>query len=109
MAKRKVNKTAAVKEFLEANPNAGPTEVVAALAENKISVTPNYVSNIKSKGKSGGKQVKRRGRPKAATVQASATGPLSGKLAEAIKLVEKVGGIKKAKETLDAVKALENT
>ena len=108
MAKRKVNKTAAVKEFLEANPNAGPKEVVEALAKNKISVTPNYISNIKSKGKSGGKQVKRRGRKKAA-VQASTGGLLSGKLAEAIKLVEKVGGIDKAKETLDAVKALEKT
>ena len=109
MAKRKVNKTAAVKEYLEANPTAGPKKVVEALAKNKVSVTPNYVSNIKSKGKSGGKQVKRRGRPKAAVAQASGTGPLSGKLAEAIKLVEKVGGIEKARETLDAVKALEKT
>jgi hypothetical protein len=100
MAKKKVNKTAAVKAYLEANPNAGPTEVVAALAEHKISVTPNYVSNIKSKGKSGGKQVKRRGRKKA-TVQASTGGLLSGRLAEAIKLVEKVGGIDKA-VTLEA-------
>jgi hypothetical protein len=107
MAKRKVNKTAAVKEYLVANPDAGPKEVVAALKKNKITVTPNYVSNIKSK--SGGKQVKRRGRRKAAVAAASANGPLSGKLAEAIQLVEKVGGIEKAKETLDAVKALEKT
>jgi hypothetical protein len=106
MAKRKVNKTAVVKEYLDANPNAGPSEVVAALAEKKINVTANYVSNIKSKSKSGGKRVVRRGR-KAASVKASANGSLSGKLAEAIDLVEKVGGIEKARETLDAVKALE--
>ena len=77
MAKRKVNKSAAVKEYLEANPNAGPKEVVEALAKNKITVTPNYVSNIKSKAKTGGKQVKRRGRRKAAVATTSANGPLS--------------------------------
>ncbi len=108
MAKRKINKTAAVKEYLDANPNAGPKEVVAALKQKKISVTPNYVSNIKSKGKSGGKRVGKR-RHKAVAAQVSGSGPLSSKLAEAIALVEKVGGIEKAKETLDAVRALEQT
>ena len=66
MAKRKVNKTAVVKEYLEAHPTAGPSEVVAALAEKKINVTANYVSNIKSKGKSSGKRIVRRGRKAAA-------------------------------------------
>lgn len=112
MAKRKINKTAVVKEYLEAHPNAGPSEVVDALGEKKIEVTANYVSNIKSKskgkGKSSGKRIVRRGR-KPAAAQASANGSLSGKLAEAIHLVEKVGGIEKARETLDAVKALEKT
>lgn len=104
--KRTVNKSAAVRNYLEQNPNAGPKEVSEALAKEKISITPAYVSNIKNKNS---KKRAKRGRPRRAVAAStgSSNGALSVKLADAIQLVEKVGGLDKAKETLDAVKALE--
>jgi hypothetical protein len=51
------------------------------------------------------KRVKKAAR-RAATVSAG-EGVLSGRLAESIKIVEKAGGLKRAKETLAAVKELE--
>ena len=49
MAKKpEVNKTQAVREFLKANKKAKNAEVVAALAKNGITITANYVGNIKA-------------------------------------------------------------
>ena len=42
--KRKNNKSAAIRDYLAANPQAGPTEVVKALAEQKVKVTSTHVS-----------------------------------------------------------------
>ncbi len=41
------SKAYAVREYLQANPNAGNIETVKALAEKGIKVTAKYVSNIK--------------------------------------------------------------
>jgi arginine repressor len=49
MAKQeKVNKTHAVKEYLKANKKAKNQEVVDALAKKGITITANYVANIKA-------------------------------------------------------------
>ena len=45
----KVNKAQAVRDYLTANPAAGPTAVVAALKKQGIDVAPNYVAAIKGK------------------------------------------------------------
>ena len=48
MAKQKVNKTHAVKEYLKANRKAKNQEVVDALAKKGITISANYVGNIKA-------------------------------------------------------------
>jgi hypothetical protein len=49
MAKKsEVNKSQAVREFLKANRKAKNQEVVAALAQKGITITANYVGNIKA-------------------------------------------------------------
>ena len=48
MAKKKVNKTHAVKEYLKANPKAKNQGVADALAKKGITISPNYVGNIKA-------------------------------------------------------------
>ena len=56
MAKKmqKGEKTAAVSEYLDAHPGAGPKEIVAALAKQHITITSSHVSNIKGKLNKGG-------------------------------------------------------
>ena len=50
MAKKpEVSKTQAVRDYLKANKKARNSEVVAALAKQGISITANYVGNIKAK------------------------------------------------------------
>jgi hypothetical protein len=49
MAKtEKVNKTQAVKEYLKANRKAKNQEVVEAMAKKGITISANYVGNIKA-------------------------------------------------------------
>jgi hypothetical protein len=48
VAKNKVNKTQAVKDYLKANKKARNQEVVEALAKKGIKITANYVGNIKA-------------------------------------------------------------
>jgi ribosomal protein L3 len=66
-SKRGVNVSAAIREYLKTNPDAGPTEAAKAISEQLgQTVSAMYVSNIKStskgKGAEGGQ--KRRGRPR---------------------------------------------
>jgi hypothetical protein len=46
-----VNKSAAIRDYLTKSANAMPKEVVAALAANGITVSPQMVSVIKAKSK----------------------------------------------------------
>jgi hypothetical protein len=48
MAKEKVNKSKAVREYFQANRKAKNKEVVEALAKKGIEVSANYVGNIKA-------------------------------------------------------------
>ena len=47
----KVNKSAAIRDYLAASPEARPKEIVAALADKGITVSPNMVSIVKAKTK----------------------------------------------------------
>ena len=53
--RRKINKSAAVREYLHSNPTATGAEVVEALRAKKIKVSPNYISIIRSQAKKGRK------------------------------------------------------
>jgi hypothetical protein len=92
MAKRKVNKTALVRDYLTKHPNAGPSKVAQAFKEYKISAS--YVSNIKSKLKNRTRQ-----RPSTRTAYASA----DGNVIAAAGFIKRCGGIDEALEALDIV------
>ena len=51
MAKKSVNKTEAVLQFAQANPDAKPKEICEALKKKKIDISPAYVSTILHKAK----------------------------------------------------------
>lgn len=51
VAEAKVNKSAAIREYLKSNADAKPKDIVAALAEKGITVSPNMVSIVKAKTK----------------------------------------------------------
>jgi hypothetical protein len=71
MAKqRRGEKTAAVSKYLAAHPGAGPKEIVAALAKQRIKITTAHASNIKGKLGKGG-TAKRARKKSAATVAAT--------------------------------------
>ncbi|NQV23769.1 MAG: hypothetical protein HQ518_05310 [Rhodopirellula sp.] len=114
MAKRKttaVSKSAAIREYISANPSAGPTAIYDALTKQGIKVSKGLVSVVKySKPKSG----KRRGRP-AKTQAASTMGvsePLSSgsmpasDLIAAKELADSVGSIARVREALDLLEKL---
>ena len=48
MAKSEVNKTKAVRDYFKTHKKATNQEVVAAMAKQGITITANYVGNIKS-------------------------------------------------------------
>jgi hypothetical protein len=108
MAKRKVNKTQAVKDFLAENPDAATNDVVAAMKKQRIVVSANYVSTIKSNLKGGGKAKKKvAAKKKAAPKKKAADDKISlSALMEAKKLAAKLGGIEKAKEAISALAQL---
>lgn len=94
MAKRKHGaKSAAIREHFAENPGAMPREVVAALKEKGIRVSPQMVSVLKGKMKGGsGMRGARRGR-RVGNLGIEA-------LVEAKKLADQLGGIEKAREAL---------
>ncbi len=129
MAKRKggPNKSAAIREYVDANPSAKPKEIVDALAAQGLVVSPAFVSTIKSKYGSGDAPVaKKTGRPKAArkatgrgrgkkavTGRPAAAAPASkasdetyDNLILAKKLADQMGGVANAKAALSALEKI---
>lgn len=110
MAKRKVNKSQAIRDYVVANPAASAKSVVAALGKKGIKVTPSTVANVKSKsglskarGGSSSVQKPRGRRP------ASAAGQFPmDVLIEAKRLRSKAGSVEKALEALRAIDQLES-
>lgn len=58
----KINKSAAVREYLKGNKQAKPKEIVAALKERGVDVSPNMVSMIRTNRRSSERFEKRRRR-----------------------------------------------
>lgn len=111
MAKRRVNKSEAIRELLAKHPNLKPIEAVAMLNRRRIAVSPQLVSQVKSKFKSRGSQ-----RTTRRSVRVSSTSQVrDGKvviqqedfvdaIAGAHKLLEALGGdVSQAKRVLDAL------
>jgi len=98
-----VNKSEEVRAYLREHKKAKPREIVAALKEKGVTVTANFASNIKSTAKR-----KRKGRQSKAAL--AATNGAAGhdvlavaKLLKAAQaFAQQAGGVKQAKQALDA-------
>jgi len=98
-------KSEAIRTYLAANPDAGPTAVVAALKEQGVKVTVGLVSNLKFRlANPAGK----RGRP-AAGRRAFKNGHAeitTDQLLAAKRMADELGGVEAARAALDALVAL---
>jgi hypothetical protein len=72
----KVNKSAAVREYLDSHKDAKPKEIVAALKEKGIDISPNMVSIVKAKAKV--KRAKRQAKEAKASHDSSAVSKAAG-------------------------------
>ena len=99
-------KTAAIRAALKANPTKGPKEIAALLKEQGFETTAAYVGGVKT-------SMKAKKRTKAAPAAAPADAPSLpkdavsvGLLVKAKKLVRELGGVKEAKNALNALAQL---
>ncbi len=105
MAKRKVNKSQEIRDYVKANREASAKDVVEALKRKGIKVSAPMVANVKSKA---GLTRSRRGRPPGSGASKIGRGSASDialdTLIEAKRFVAKVGSAQKA---VDLIRALE--
>ncbi len=113
MAKRKVNKSAAIRDYVIAHPGASAKQIVSAMAKKKITVNANMVGNVKSKagltkkhGKVRRKSVVRSNARSSSNGHASME--LLGALVDAKKLVAKAGSVENAIAMLKTIKTLDS-
>jgi hypothetical protein len=101
--RKRRNKSAIIRQFLETNPHLGPTEVVAALKQRRIKVTRTLVSNVKSRMAAGsareGQKNVRVGRGVGKTVSVS-------DLVSARKFANHMGSIAAAIRALETLREL---
>jgi len=89
--KPEVSKLQAARDYLKANKKARNSEVVEALGKQGITITPNYVSNIKAKHKMRRKVVK----------TAVATGSIGiPEIKAALAFIKSIGSVTAAKQAL---------
>lgn len=93
MAKKSVNRSQAIREFVEAKPGAKPKIIAEALSKKGIRVTPQYVSTILSNSK------KRSGKTRSRKPNVNDSASIE-ELLMAKEMVQKVGTVQKAKEVL---------
>ncbi|TWU66982.1 hypothetical protein V7x_25540 [Crateriforma conspicua] len=131
MAKKSAgpNKSAAIREYYEANPGAKPKEVQEALSAQGIETSTAFISTIKSNMKKGTGTKKRgrpagtsrRGRPAGRKAKATATrgtkraakaapasvdGISMDGLIKAKKIVDELGSVEEARVALNALEKL---
>lgn len=98
-------KAAAIRQYMDEHPDAGPQAVAAALKEQGFECTPGYVSTIKSLAK----KRARKGAKKTRTAPV-ASGTVEGlslsMLVQAKKLASQLGGVAQAKAAIDALAKL---
>ena len=112
MAKKSAggNKSAAIREALQANPEASPKEIAEKVNEQGFKVTPAYVSIVKyNQSKSSGAQgrkvrVKKAGR-RVGKASGGSTGGF-GPMQSALEFIQACGGLDQAKAILAQVEAI---
>ena len=126
MAKKKINKTQAVLDYLKDHPGAGSTEIAAALTKKGIKITANYVSNIKTKSRTAKKAAKKKEvaveapvvteKKPADTITleqvrkvAQTIKTLGGyqRMTEVLAVIKELGGVKKFKDLAEAMTVTE--
>ncbi len=98
MAKRKTNKSQAIREYLAQDPEASAATVSKAV---KAPASLVYQVKAKMKAKTDGRTTKKRGRKRAASSRVEANGS-SEHVILAAKLVKACGGVAGAREALRA-------
>jgi len=106
MAKKRksgITKTQAVRDALKKFPNEAPKEIAAKLTARGTSVTPGYVSTIKSGLKKENKPVrtKKTGETEGTNDRVSVSSLINAKA-----FVEVAGGVDKARQVLDVLAKL---
>lgn len=95
----KVNKSQAVRDFLDANPAADSKAVIAGLGEKGVKVTPTMVYYVRSKLKQASRREKRE-RVAASSRQSGAQDPID--VVRRVKnLAREVGGVGNLKQLVD--------
>ena len=130
MAKKKINKTQAVRDYLKDHPGAGSTEIATALTKKGIKITATYAANIKTtinKTRNAKKAAKKVAAVEVAAPVVTEKKPADTitleqirKVAQMIKnlggfarlndllgLIKEVGGVKKFKDLADAMTVVE--
>ena len=103
MAKKRVNKTQAIKDALTQNPKASPKEISAMLSGRGLRISAIYVSNIKTKLRA---KKKKQTRKKATQSTTKDQVSISG-LVKAKRMADEMGGVEKAKEMLETLTKLQ--
>ena len=94
-----VNKSQMIREILSKNPHTKVSEVVAQLAQQKITVNPNLVYMVKTKGRRKAKRAKRK-LVLEATKTAGFINPVQ-LIVEVRALAEKAGGMRHLKQLVE--------
>lgn len=97
-AKSEVNKSELIRNYKAEHPEAGPSAIVEALAQQGVTVTPAFVSTVLSNAK---RKSRRRSSRRPAAGRAAGNGVAT--LVQAKQFAEKLGGIEKARAALDAL------
>ena len=114
MAKKQAagNKSAAIREALQANPNASPKEIAEKVVAQGHKVTPAYVSIVKynlskSSGTNGRKvRVKKAGTRGRIFRGGSSVADGMGPMESALQFIRDCGGLEQAKSVLATVEQL---
>ncbi|MBX3440843.1 MAG: hypothetical protein KF774_00450 [Planctomyces sp.] len=109
MAKKQaINKSKAIRDACDANPSKSPSEIAALLVDQGLSVTPQYVSTIKSNAARKARGGKKRGGPRTVIrKKPTAAAPSGlGHFEAAVALIQSAGGIAEAKRVLDTVEQI---
>src|SRR5688572_29829259 len=103
MAKRKINRSQAIRDYLAKNAGASVSEIKEALAKKGIKASDGLINAVKYR-KSAGKGKKKRGRPAGG---ASVAGISVDSLVAAKQLVEQAGSAEAAVQAIGVLRRLQ--
>ena len=101
MAKRTINKSQAIRDYLQTNPGAPPSVIQEDLLRDGVKVGYSLISQVKYKG-GGGRKAKRRGAGRQGPVKISMDDLVSAK-----QIADRLGGVNRAKEALTLLERLQ--